>query len=101
MFSGPGRPPRTPPMPMERQPELSRAGCHDSPPCAASPGQLHRLQFDVPRGRRKLTRYLGTDETRWDQRFRGYLHDDPTEKGTIWLRLDPTSLIVKDLSYTV
>jgi hypothetical protein len=62
-------------------------------------GQAEVLPFDAPRGRRKLTRYLGTDETQWDQRFRGYLHDDPTEKGTVWLRLDPTSLIVKDLSY--
>ena len=64
-------------------------------------GQAEVLPFDVPRGRRKLARYLGTDETRWDQRFHRYLYDDPTEKETIWLRLHPTSLTAKDLSYTV
>jgi hypothetical protein len=64
-------------------------------------GQAEVLPFDVLRGQRKLTRYLGTDETRWDQRFRRYLHDDPAEKGTVWLRLRPDSLTVKDLSYAV
>jgi hypothetical protein len=57
------------------------------------------LPFDVPRGRRKLSRYLSTDETRWDPRFQGYLHDDPAERGTTWLRLEPKSLIATDLSY--
>jgi hypothetical protein len=64
-------------------------------------GQAEILPFDVPRGRRKLTRYLGADETRWDQRFRCYLLDDPAKAGTSWLRLRPDSLIAKDLSYTV
>ncbi|WP_410659229.1 pyridoxamine 5'-phosphate oxidase family protein [Amycolatopsis sp. lyj-112] len=64
-------------------------------------GRAEILPFDVPRGRRKLGRYLGADETRWDQRFLSYLYDDPAEKGTSWLRLRPDSLIAKDLSYTV
>jgi hypothetical protein len=64
-------------------------------------GEAEVLPFDVPRGRRKLTRYLGADERRWDQRFRDYLHDDPHKKGTVWLRLRPDSLTVKDLSYAV
>lgn len=64
-------------------------------------GQAEFLPFDVPRGRRKLSRYLGTDETCWDQRFRRYLYDDPTENGTVWLRLHPAVLKVKDLSYIV
>ncbi|MGH3798500.1 MAG: pyridoxamine 5'-phosphate oxidase family protein [Pseudonocardiaceae bacterium] len=62
-------------------------------------GQAELLPFDIPRGRRKLSRYLGPDETRWDNRFRRYLHDDPTERGTVWLRLHPTALTAKDLSY--
>jgi hypothetical protein len=64
-------------------------------------GQAEILPFDVPRGHRKLSRYLGLDETRWDQRFRRYLQDDPGERGTVWLRLRPDSLTVKDLSYNV
>jgi len=64
-------------------------------------GRAEVLPFDVPRGRRKLARYLGPDESRWDERFRGYLHDDPAERGTVWIRLRPTSLTAKDLSYQV
>ncbi len=59
------------------------------------------VPFDVPRGRRKLARYLGPDETRWDGRFRGYLYDDPQTRGTMWLRIPPTSMIVEDFSYSV
>jgi hypothetical protein len=55
----------------------------------------------VPRGRRKLIRYLGADETRWEERFRRYLYDDPTGSGTVWLRLRPDSRTVKDLSHVV
>lgn len=62
-------------------------------------GRAELLPFDVPRGRRKLSRYLGTDETRWDARFEHYLYDDPGRRGTTWLRLRPTSLTATDLSY--
>jgi len=54
--------------------------------------------FDVARGRRMLTRYLGPDESLWDNRFRRYLHSDV---GTVWLRLVPESLRATDLSYSV
>jgi hypothetical protein len=64
-------------------------------------GHAEILPFDIPRGRRKLTRYLGDDPARWDQRFRCYLLDNPADKGTAWLRLRPRSLTAKDLSYTV
>lgn len=64
-------------------------------------GQAEVLPFDVPRGRRKLVRYLGVDERLWDARFRHYLHDDPTECGTRWLRLRPNHLTAMDLSYQV
>ncbi|MFI5608815.1 pyridoxamine 5'-phosphate oxidase family protein [Amycolatopsis sp. NPDC051903] len=57
------------------------------------------LPFDVPRGRRKLTRYLGPDEERWDPRFRAYLHDPV--RGTVWIRLKPGKLRTQDLSYEV
>lgn len=57
--------------------------------------------FDVPRGRRKLVRYLGPDESAWDPRFRAYLLDDPAERGTVWVRMEPESLRANDLSYQV
>jgi hypothetical protein len=42
-------------------------------------GRAELLPFDVSRGKRKLSRYLGHDEDLWDDRFRHYLHDDPVE----------------------
>jgi hypothetical protein len=57
------------------------------------------VPFDKPRGRRKLVRYLGEDERRWDERFRRYLADDPADRGTVWLRLRPDRLTATDLSY--
>jgi hypothetical protein len=62
-------------------------------------GQAEIRPFDVPRGQRMLSRYLGPDESRWDNRFRRYLHDDPAARGAIWIRLEPASLSAKDLSY--
>jgi methylenetetrahydrofolate reductase (NADPH) len=44
-------------------------------------GRAELLPFDVPRGRRKLARYLGGDEGRWDDRFTSYLYRDPAETG--------------------
>jgi nitroimidazol reductase NimA-like FMN-containing flavoprotein (pyridoxamine 5'-phosphate oxidase superfamily) len=64
-------------------------------------GRAEVLAFDIPRGTRKLSRYLGPDESRWDERFRRYLHDDPAERGTVWLRLRPASITAADLSYHV
>jgi hypothetical protein len=61
-------------------------------------GDAELRPFDVARGRRKLVRYLGADEERWDSRFRAYLHGEP---GTIWVRLRPSRLVAKDLSYQV
>ncbi|MFI6229449.1 pyridoxamine 5'-phosphate oxidase family protein [Micromonospora echinospora] len=64
-------------------------------------GRGELLPFDVPRGRRKLVRYLGADENRWDEKFRRYLHDDPASRGTAWLRVPAESMIVEDFSYSV
>jgi hypothetical protein len=46
-------------------------------------GTAEILPFDVPRGRPKLTRYLGADEPAWDGRFRRYLHDDPADRSGV------------------
>lgn len=62
-------------------------------------GAAEILTFDVPRGRRKLARYLGAHESRWDPRFRRYPHDGA--RGVVWLRMRPTSLVARDLSYAV
>ncbi|WP_308377862.1 pyridoxamine 5'-phosphate oxidase family protein [Streptomyces sp. ISL-98] len=64
-------------------------------------GRAELVPFDVPRGRRKLVRYLGMDESQWDKRFLDYLHEDPEQRGTTWLRLTPSSLNAQDLSYSV
>ncbi|HEY0499617.1 MAG TPA: pyridoxamine 5'-phosphate oxidase family protein [Kutzneria sp.] len=61
-------------------------------------GPAEVLPFDVDRGRRKLSRYLGSEESRWDNRFRRYLHEDI---GTVWIRVVPASLRATDLSYEV
>src|SRR3954449_13199649 len=59
-------------------------------------GDAELVPFDVPRGRRKLIRYLGADESRWDTRFVRFLYDDPEVRGTTWLRLVPDSLTAQD-----
>jgi hypothetical protein len=68
---------------------------------AIARGSAEILPFDVPRGRRKLSRYLGDDDTGWDPRFRRYLLEDPGELGTMWVRITPRSLVAKDLSFSV
>lgn len=55
------------------------------------------VDFDIPRGRRKLVRYLGDDETRWDARFR--LDDNPSARGVRWAKLVPDTLWISDLSF--
>ncbi|GAA3889795.1 pyridoxamine 5'-phosphate oxidase family protein [Streptomyces sedi] len=64
-------------------------------------GRGELLPFDVPRGRRKLSRYLGPDESRWDPRFVRYLHGDHERSDTRWLRVRPERLTAKDLSFRV
>ncbi|GAB3111882.1 hypothetical protein GCM10027160_13310 [Streptomyces calidiresistens] len=67
-------------------------------------GSAEILPFDVPRGRRKLSRYLGPDESRCDERFRRHLHGDPGdpgERGTVWLRLRPRRLRAAKLDFRV
>lgn len=64
-------------------------------------GRAELVPYDVPRARRKLVRYLGSDETRWDPRFVDNLRDDTVQPGTARVRLVPTSLTARDLSYSV
>jgi hypothetical protein len=59
-------------------------------------GNAELRPYDVERGFRKLSRYLGDDESTWDDRFRRYLHSAPEAQ---WFRLLPTSLRAKDLSF--
>lgn len=57
-------------------------------------GNAEIMPFDAARAKRKLVRYLGTDERRWPQDFREFDSD------TRFVRLIPTSLVAKDLSKT-
>ncbi len=59
-------------------------------------GQAQVHPFDVALARRKLVRYLGGDETRWDSRFRETL--DGVDEARL-VRLAPQRLIARDLSY--
>ena len=55
-------------------------------------GNAEIMPFDAARARRKLVRYLGTDERRWPQDFREFDSD------TRFVRLIPATLTAKDLS---
>jgi len=64
-------------------------------------GSADVLAFDVPRGRRLLSRYLGSDAQRWDPRFSAYLYSEPAELWTVWVQMTPSSLGATDVSYQV
>ncbi|RSM81608.1 pyridoxamine 5'-phosphate oxidase family protein [Kibdelosporangium aridum] len=53
--------------------------------------------FDLERGRRKLTRYFGPDQSTWPERFS--FTEDANAQGVRWARLVPDSLRVADMSY--
>jgi nitroimidazol reductase NimA-like FMN-containing flavoprotein (pyridoxamine 5'-phosphate oxidase superfamily) len=52
--------------------------------------------LDKAREKRLLARYLGTDESRWDERFRKSLGDPET----IFIRLEPETAVARDVSYS-
>lgn len=58
-------------------------------------GEADFLPFDAERARRWGSRYLGPDESHWG-RFAESVFHDPT---TRFLRLAPTTLRARDLSY--
>ncbi|SDH68782.1 hypothetical protein SAMN05216377_13517 [Pseudonocardia oroxyli] len=64
-------------------------------------GRGEIVPFGVDRGRRKLARYLGPDESLWDTRFRDYLSAGPAGRGAVWLRIHPERITATDLSYRV
>ncbi|MDT0444517.1 pyridoxamine 5'-phosphate oxidase family protein [Streptomyces johnsoniae] len=53
--------------------------------------------FDVSRARRKLVRYLGPDESRWDPRFS--LAGDTEARGLRLARLAPEVMSLHDMSF--
>ncbi|QHF98236.1 phosphate oxidase [Streptomyces sp. NHF165] len=64
-------------------------------------GTAELLPCDVPRGRRKLSRYPGEGESRWDRRFLDHLYADPERSGTVRLHVVPASLHARDLGCQV
>lgn len=60
-------------------------------------GRAEIVPYDVGRARRKLARYQGPDETRWDPERFALTADD----GSRVLRLVPERLVARDLSYRV
>jgi nitroimidazol reductase NimA-like FMN-containing flavoprotein (pyridoxamine 5'-phosphate oxidase superfamily) len=60
-------------------------------------GRGEVVPFDADRARRKLIRYLGDDESRWDEeRFVTGTFDEPS---AAFVRLLPDRLTARDLSY--
>jgi hypothetical protein len=73
--------------------------------CDVASGQVRQViargdgalaEFEEDRGRRKLRRYLGDDEPRWDPRFRVA---GAASRGTQWAVLSPRTIIVADISF--
>jgi nitroimidazol reductase NimA-like FMN-containing flavoprotein (pyridoxamine 5'-phosphate oxidase superfamily) len=61
-------------------------------------GEAEVVAFDAGRARRKLARYLGPDEERWDERFTGGTFADPTAR---FVRLAAARIGARDLSFAV
>lgn len=59
-------------------------------------GRAEVVPFDHGRARRKLRRYLGDDESSWDERFSKGTFANPSVR---LVRLEPRSLIARDLSF--
>ncbi len=58
-------------------------------------GTAEVTRFDRDRSYRKLCRYLGPDQDRWDPRFGAYLNATNAQL----VRLDPDRLVAQDLSF--
>ena len=52
--------------------------------------------FDTRRARTLLRRYLGNDESTWDERFRVAL----TDPDNVLIKFNPQTVVVRDVSYT-
>lgn len=60
-------------------------------------GEGDIVSLEKDRARRKLVRYLGVDETRWDTRFR--IPSDPADAGVWFAKLVPHTLWISDQSF--
>lgn len=60
-------------------------------------GAAKVVPLDLDKAVRKLTRYLGPDQTAWDARFRSSLYEDDA---TRMVRFTPEKLQALDLSFT-
>ena len=60
-------------------------------------GQASMRPFDADRARRKLARYLGPDESKWD--YERFIQGTFENSSASFIRLHPERLSVKDLSY--
>lgn len=64
-------------------------------------GHAEVVSFDPDRARRKLRRYLGDDPTQWDQdRFGVSATGMAGSEQTAFIRLVPTRMVARDLSFT-
>lgn len=61
-------------------------------------GVAELVPYDVERARRKLVRYLGSDESRWDADRFALVPEDGESR---FIRLVPDRLVARDLSYRV
>ena len=53
--------------------------------------------FDRARAKRLLRRYVGEDETTWDERFRETLEDPDN----VFVEVEPETAVARDVSYSV
>lgn len=60
-------------------------------------GRASVLPWEPQRAVALLTRYLGDDESRWDERFRATVADFTNR----WIRFIPVSIVVRDQGYRV
>jgi len=59
-------------------------------------GRAEIVPFDADRALRKLSRYLGPEVERWDERFTSGTFDDSSAR---FVRLAPARLRARDLSF--
>lgn len=62
----------------------------------AARGEATVVPYDAARARRKLVRYLGPDERRWDPRFKP---DDGADGTSAFVQMIPASLSARDRSF--
>lgn len=60
-------------------------------------GQASIRPFDADKARRKLARYLGADESKWDHKH--FIEGTFENPSASFIRLYPDRITVKDLSY--